>query len=293
MILVTGAAGKTGRAVIGSLRARGASVRALVRRDSYRARVLEAGAEQVAVGDLRDQGAVKAAAADAQAIYHIPPNMHPDEVVMGENVLEAAAGEGVEHFVYHSVLHPQIEAMPHHWRKLKVEARVLESGLWFTILQPAAYMQNTTSGLKSAVEGGAFEVPYPVGTRLAMVDLSDVGEVAAVVLTEPGHSGAIYELVGEPAISVQQVTQQMTEHLHRAVVPEEIALEAWADRALDQGMDSDRVQDFLAMFRHYARFDFLGNPKVLSSLLGRAPKTYQDFLQAELEEGRGTAWSQG
>lgn len=286
MILVTGAAGKTGRTVIKGLRARGAPVRALVRRESYAATAREAGAQEVVVGDLRDPEALRRAAAEVLAVYHVPPNMHPDEVAMGEVVLDAAAENGVGRFVYHSVLHPQIEAMPHHWRKLQVEARVLESGLGFTILQPAAYMQNTLGGIHQAEERGVFEVPYPVGTRLAMVDLADVGQVAAEVLTEPGHDGAIYELVGEPGISVEQVTEVMAEELERDVVPQEISLEDWAARARDGGMDADRVEDFLAMFRHYGQFDFVGNSNVLTSLLGGGPRTYAEFFRSELDDAR-------
>lgn len=293
MILVTGAAGKTGRAVIRGVHARGAPVRALVRRDSYRSEAQEAGAREVFVGDLRDSETLKRAAEQIHAVYHIPPNMHPDEVGMGEAILQAAVEAGVEHFVYHSVLHPQVEAMPHHWRKLQVEAKILESGLPFTILQPAAYMQNTLGGLTDAVERGVFEVPYPVGTRLAMVDLADVGQVAADVLTEPGHHGAIYELVGEAAISVLQVTEVMAQVLGRSVAPQQIPLEEWAGRARDRGLDAGRIEDFLAMFRHYAQFHFIGNPKVLTTLLGRPPTRYPDFLRAETDTVQGVTSSEG
>ncbi len=48
----------------------------------------------------------------------------------------------LSHFVYHSVLHPQTEEMPHHWQKLRVEESLFRTHLPFTILQPCAYMQN-------------------------------------------------------------------------------------------------------------------------------------------------------
>ena len=55
---------------------------------------------------------------------------------------EAARRAGIRHLVYHSVLHPQVEAMPHHWQKMRVEEQLFAAGLPYTILQPAAYMQN-------------------------------------------------------------------------------------------------------------------------------------------------------
>ena len=97
-----------------------------------------------------------------RAVYHIPPNVHPREVEIGDIVISCSTGNGVEHFVYHSVLHPQIEAMPHHWLKLRVEERLIASGLPFTILQPTAYMQNITSQLERIKERGIYQVPYPV-----------------------------------------------------------------------------------------------------------------------------------
>ena len=141
-ILVTGAAGKTGRAVIRELAARGAPVRAFLRRAEQRSAAEALGAGEVVVGDLRSRETVAAAVAGVASIYHICPNVHPDEIGIGRRVVSAALAAGVERFVYHSVLHPQIEAMPHHWAKMRVEELLFQSGLDATILQPAPYMQN-------------------------------------------------------------------------------------------------------------------------------------------------------
>ena len=91
--------------------------------------------------------------------------------------------------------------MPHHWAKLRVEEMLLASGLDVTILQPTAYMQNILAGWPGIVADGVFWVPYPVETRLSLVDLQDVGAAAARVSTEPGHEGATYELVGTAPLS--------------------------------------------------------------------------------------------
>ena len=79
---------------------------------------------------------------EVTAVYHICPNMHPDEVRSASWSSGQQKSLGSEHFVYHSVLHPQIKEMPHHWKKMQVEGLLFKSGLNFTILQPAAYMQN-------------------------------------------------------------------------------------------------------------------------------------------------------
>ena len=136
MILVTGAGGKTGRAVVSALAARGAQVRAFVRRAQDQAALRELGARDVVAGDLRQAADLERAAQGVRALYHICPNVHPDEVLIGRLAIAAAQAAGVEHFVFHSVLHPQTESMPHHWNKLRVEEAAV--GLRAAVYHPAA-----------------------------------------------------------------------------------------------------------------------------------------------------------
>lgn len=212
-ILVTGAGGKTGRAIIRALVARGASVRALVHRSEQTRGIQELGVQHVVVGDMRDQTAIDRAIRGVRAIYHICSNMNPDEIAIGQVVIAAARSARVEHLVYHSVLHPQTQAMPHHWRKLRVEEQLFESGLNYTILQPAAYMQNVLAYWNQVVEQGVYAVPYAVETRLGMVDLEDVAYVAALVLTKLGHVGATYELAGPEVLDANEIAEILGQKL--------------------------------------------------------------------------------
>jgi NAD(P)H dehydrogenase (quinone) len=277
MILVTGAAGKTGMAVIKALAARGAEVRALVHRPDRSSEVAAQGAHEVAVGTFEDPTALVAAASGARAIYHICPNVSPQEVSHARAVIAAAKTAGVARFVYHSVLHPQIEAMPHHWAKLRVEELLLASGLGVTILQPTAYMQNILAGWRSIIEEGIYRVPYPVTTRISLVDLRDVAEAAARVLTEDGHVGATYELVGTHALSQSDVAEALSQTMGRPVRAVAETVEAWETRARGAGMGEYQRETLAAMFRSYAADDLVGNANVLTWLLGRSPTTLAEF----------------
>jgi uncharacterized protein YbjT (DUF2867 family) len=207
--------------------------------------------------------------------------MHPDEVEIGERVMDAARAAGTGHFVYHSVLHPQTEGMPHHWQKLRVEERLLESGLAFTILQPAPYMQNVLAFRESIVQAGEYPVPYAAATRLGLVDLFDVGAAAAEVLMEPGHRDAIYELVGEPALSQREVAAVLGRQLGRVVTVKEIPLEQWREAAVGRGMGGYQMDSLVRMFRYYQAHGLTGNPNVLRWLLGRNPTTLAGFARRE------------
>lgn len=282
MILVSGAAGKTGLAVMAALAARGEAVRAFVKNRAQVEPIHDAGAVEAAHGDMSDLSAWEKAMDSVEAVYHIGPNMHGEEEQFGLNALQAARSARVEQFVYHSVLHPQTEAMPHHWYKLRVEEKILESGLSFTILQPAAYMQNISGAWLRIVEEGVYRVPYPVTTRLSLVHLADVAQVAARVLTEPSHAGATYELVGTDPLAQTEVAAQLAAALGYQVRAEEISLEKWREQSEADGMASYTIDSLMRMFRYYADFGFAGNPRVLTWLLGREPRTLADFVRDEI-----------
>jgi len=278
MILVTGAAGKTGKAVISALAAKGALVRALARRAEYAPALKALGAAEVKVGGFDDARALAEAAAGAQAIYHICPNVSRDEVAYARAVVAAAQAQGVKRFVYHSVLHPQIEAMPHHWAKMRVEEMLFAASFDVTILQPTAYMQNILAGWRSIVTEGVFRVPYPVETRLSLVDLDDVAEAAALVLITDGHAGATYELVGTQPLSQNEVAAVIGVALKRIVRAEAESVEQWEARASGAGIGEDERATLVAMFRYYAAHGLIGNSNTLRWLLGRTPNDLAAFV---------------
>jgi uncharacterized protein YbjT (DUF2867 family) len=218
LILITGAGGKTGQAVLRQLAGRGPGVRVLVKHPSQAEVLIEQGAGEATVGDLTSVAGLEPAFQGIGAVYHIPPNVHPQEEQIGENVIQLSQQVGASHFVYHSVLRPYIRAMPHHLHKARVEERIFTSGLDFTILQPAAYMQNTLVSLVEARKSGVFNVPYPIDTRLGMVDLDEVAEVAAKVIDNPMHFGATYELCAHEVLTPADVAAHIGAALGRDVV---------------------------------------------------------------------------
>ncbi len=278
MILVTGAGGKTGRAIITALASRHEAIRALVHRSEHIDDLKALGAAEVVVGDLQDESAVRAAMDGVISVYHICPNVNPNEVQIGYIAIQSALAAGVAHFVYHSVLHPQVEAMPHHWNKMRVEEMLVASGLPFTILQPTAYMQNILASWPSITERGVYAVPYPVETRLSLVDLDDVAKAAANVLTELGHTRAVYELVGTRGLTQTEVAAVLDAKLGQAVRAEEIPLADWEARARASGMGDYQCETLLKMFRYYAEFGMCGNTNVLGWLLGHTPTSFPAFV---------------
>jgi NAD(P)H dehydrogenase (quinone) len=282
MILVTGAAGKTGIAVTRALAGRGMAVRALVRRAEQKPSMELTGAAQVKVGDLGDRAALRQAVAGVAAIYHICPNVDPLEREYARLLIDEARAAGVGHFGYHSVLHPQTESMIHHWNKLRVEEALFESGIPYTILQPCAYMQNLLAQKASIVDDGVITVPYSVEAKFSFVDLGDVAEAAAVVMSEREHRWAIYELAGPEALDHLQIATMVQTILGKPVRAQQISVGAWASSARKNDLGKYRVDALTAMFEYYDRHGLRGNPESLAHLIGRQPRSFGDFLQGML-----------
>jgi NAD(P)H dehydrogenase (quinone) len=278
MILVTGAGGKTGKAVLRSLGSESGAVRALVKSKGQIPPETRDGVPETVVADLLSLAEMTKAMAEVQAVYLIAPNMHPEEIRIGEVAIAAARDAGVRRIVYHSVLHPQTRQMPHHWQKLAVEERLFESGLDFTILQPAAYMQNVLAFWDEIVEKGVYRVPYGESAALSLVDLEDVAEVAAIVLTEEEHIGATYELVGPEALTPRRIAEVLSRRFGTEVSSESIALDGWAEGARAGGLRGYQLESLSRMFRYYDRYGLIGGSRVLEWLLGRPPTSFHQFV---------------
>ena len=283
MILVTGAAGKTGRAVIQALASRREPIRGLIRRPDQAPSLQALGVQETQVGDLLDRTAVQRAVDGVRAIYHMAPNVSPDEIPMGQTVISAAQSADVERLVFHSVLHPHIEAIPHHWKKARVEELLFASGLSFTILQPTAYMQNVAAAWDQITKQGRYPVPYSLETRLSLVDLEDVAEAAARVLTAPGHSGATIELVGTPGMSPRDIVEVLSAELNQPVSGEVVPLDAWERSARATGLGEYQVSALSRMFVYYDEHGLAGNPQALTKVLGRQPTSFPAFVRRVIQ----------
>ncbi len=270
-----GAAGKTGRAVTRALAARGVDVRAAVRSAGAEDRAHRAGAGSVAVVDLETGAGLGAAVDGVDAVYHLAPNVHPDEVGIARRVATAAAGAGVARFAFHSVLHPDDASMPHHVRKGRAEAVVRELHPEALVLRPAAYHQN----LLDAARAGRIAVPYSLDTPFTNVDLDDVAEVAALLLTEPVWRTGTFELAGPERLTVRQLADVAARTLGHPVVAERVALDAWR-AGPGAALAASARADLEAMFAAYDRDGLVGDPTPLGRLLPHAPRTWSAALTA-------------
>lgn len=279
MILVTGAAGITGLAVLRALARRGVPARAFVHRESALPAVRAAGAAEVLVGDLMQPADRRRALQGVERLYHIAPRMSEVEIPMGLGLIEAGREAGLGHFVFHSLVHAQCDAMGHHHDKRIVERELIESGLRYTLMQPTMYMQNLLQAWDEVRGRGVYRLPYSEGARMSLVDLEDVAEAAATVLTAPGWDGGAFELCSGDRLTRVEMAAVIAAALDRPVRAESFPIEDWMSVAL-RTRTPFQVERVAAMYRHYHRHGLPGgNSRVLQMMLGREPARFDAFVR--------------
>lgn len=220
MILVIGATGNIGRALCAELTAQHAPFKALVRSEQ-KATALQAQGVATAVGDLADPASLNEALQGVSKVCYIPP-LVPDLVGQQRPVLDAARAAGVTHLVRTSGLGAQPDAAIALGRWHGTAEHVLEqSGLSYTHLRPASFMQNFLAHAPSIANAGAFYTPGGPG-RQTYIDVRDIGAACAAVLTDAApdggvHAGRTYELTGAELLSMADVAEQFSAVLRRPV----------------------------------------------------------------------------
>ncbi|MGZ4650559.1 MAG: NmrA family NAD(P)-binding protein [Kineosporiaceae bacterium] len=272
MIVVTGAGGRTGRSVVRSLRRSGLPVRAVVHTPRPRPELTGTGAE-VAAADLADAAAVQDVLAGAAALYLIWPNFDPGEAEGAAAVFAAARSAGVGRVVYHSVLRPQAREMPHHAAKDRAEEALDRSGLAWRVLQPCAYSANLDPAVAEAARTGVLRSAWGLRRAQSFVDLRDIADAAAALLTEEGLDGGTVEAAGPEPLTAPAVAALLSARLGREVRAVDAAPEGPPPSERDYAARCLRL-----MFDHYRRHGFTGSPRVLEMLLGRPARAFADHL---------------
>lgn len=275
-ILVTGGTGNVGGAVVRELLQRGAEVRVLARKQPEPGKLPTA--VEVAIGDLLDPASVEQAMQGVDKLFLLNAVV-TDELTQALIAYGIAKRVGIKHVTYLSVFRvDQFRDVPHFASKLAVENAMREFGVPYTILRPGYYIQND-AGLKDALTGpGVY--PMPIGTvGIAAADVRDIAEAAAISLTEDGHDGQTYDIVAPTMISGPGNAALWSQLLGREIHYTGHNFDQW-EQGMRTRMPSWSAFDLRMMFQGYFDRGFASTETEiarLTQLLGRAPRSYQDF----------------
>ncbi|WP_314248942.1 NAD(P)H-binding protein [Streptomyces kutzneri] len=215
MILVTGATGNIGSALLKELHAHGAGPLRGLTRDAARAAFPE-GVEAV-VGDFAQPTSLKPALEGVRSLFLV------SRLGSDADVLEAARQAGVEHVVLVSSI--TVQTHPHlgpAGENLAVEQLLKASGMAWTILRPTQFASNALMWAASIRDHKTVRAPY-AETALPTIHPADIASVARVALTEPGHQGRTYALTGPAPVTARQQVEAIAAALGRDVPFAEIS----------------------------------------------------------------------
>ena len=232
-VLVTGATGQVGGALLEELVRRGARTRAMVRTEAQATDLAARNVEAV-VADLERPESLPDALDGAGHAFLMSPD-DPRQPEMEGAFIEAAARVGVGRLVKLSASGAAPDSPVALMRRHAQVERTLEgSGLGYTVLRPQLYMQNFLRFGPSIATEGRFAAPMG-DRRFALVDVRDVARVAAATLTEERHAGATYVVSGPEALSYGEAAEMIG-----AAIGKEVAYEAADPHAFRDGLVAER-----------------------------------------------------
>ena len=279
-ILVTGATGTVGRQVVDQLVKRGADVRALVRDP---AKVKFPAGVAVAQGDLLDVDSLRAAFTGISTLFLLNAVV-ADEFTQALVALNLAREAGIGRIVYLSVIHSDVYSnVPHFAGKFGVERMIEKAGFNATILRPAYFMNNDLT-IKDVVLGyGVY--PMPIGSRgLAMINASDVAEIAAIELMRRENATRPLPLERINLVGPDTLTGANVAAIWSAVLNRPIAYggddTAGFEQNLRKFMPGWMAYDMRMMSERFLSDGMIpdaGDVERLTALVGRPLRSYRDF----------------
>jgi uncharacterized protein YbjT (DUF2867 family) len=251
-------------------------VRAAVRPGSERR--VAPGATQVAL-DFQDPATYAGALAGVDRVFLLRPPQMSDSREMRPFV-EAMTAAGIRHVVFLSVQGAGSNPfVPHHG----IERSIRKSGLVWTFLRPSFFMQNLSTTHRADIcERDEIYVSAGNG-RTNFVDVADIAEAAAVVLTTPGHGGKAYEITGAEALTYTQVAEALSRACGRAISYPRPSSAQFKARMLAAGHDADFVSVMGSIYA-LARFGMAsGTSGALEDLIGRKPTTFAQWAEKQAD----------
>jgi uncharacterized protein YbjT (DUF2867 family) len=277
MILVTGAGGNVGRPLLDELAAAKVPARAAYHSADKAANARAAGRDAVAVDYARPE-TLQPALDGVESVFLLGSG------AMGQtegetNVVRAAKAAGVRRVVKLSVIGADEEEFRFARTHRPVERAIEESGLAWTFLRPASYMQNFVNFMAPTIRSQHAIYTLIPNARFNHVDTRDVARVAATVLTRGGHDGQAYTLTGPRSFSYREAAATI-----RAVTGTPVQAVGITEDDARAGMKANGISDFYADYLvDLDRWYESGKADVVNSsihdLTGRAPTSFEEFVR--------------
>ena len=271
-ILVTGASGNVGAAVLRNLKKDNADVVCASHNPEREGKRL-AGETLVELDFMRPE-TFEHAFIDIDSWFLMRPPQISDTEKYLWPAIDAAVDQGVKRIVFLSLLGIENNTRVPHW---PVEEYLRTKNIDWTMVRPSFFMQNLSTTHRDEIANG--EIFLPVGQgRTSFIDVEDIGAVVAKSLTEEGHAGKAYEITGPESLDYYQVAEMFTQELEKPVVYKNPGVLPFLGYQLRQGrkLMHALVMCFLYLQTKRGMADVVNDQ--VEKLLGRKPVTMKEFI---------------
>jgi NAD(P)H dehydrogenase (quinone) len=282
-LIVTAASGHLGRLVVESLVARGVApvdIVATARTPESLSHLAERGV-RIARLDYNEPTTVSSVIEPGDILLLVSGSEVGKRAAQHAAVIAAAKDAGVARIVYTSAPRATTSALVLAPEHKATEEALVASGVPFTILRNGWYTENYVGQVEKGRETGALEASVGDG-RVASASRKDYADAAAVVLSEAGHEGAVYELSGDVAWTFNDLAATIGDIVGREVVYTRLTPEEHAALLASRGLDDSTI-GFIVGLDGNIRDGLLGETSGdLSGLIGRPTTPLAEGLADEL-----------
>ena len=284
-IVVTGATGHLGRLTVEALLARGVPADRIVatgRRTEVLADLADRGVT-VRRADYSDPDTLRTAFAGAEQLLLVSGSEIGQRLPQHRNAIAAAKDAGVRLIAYTSLTRADTSSLPIAGEHSGTEQALAESGIPHVVLRNGWYTENYTDQLATYLEHGI--VGSAGSGRVSAATRADYAEAAAVVLTEDGHQGAVYELGGE-AFTMAELAAAVSAATGQHVAYTDVPVEEYARVLVGAGLPEPVAAAYADMDRAIADGALLVEGDDLATLIGRAPTPLSEAVGAAVAAAR-------
>ncbi len=279
-ILVTGATGNVGSAVVRALSARGVPFRVGVRSVEEAKRTFrgELGELDATLLDLEKPDTYDAAVRGTRGLFLLRPPPLADVKPTLNVLIDRFAAQGGEHVVFLSVSGAEKNSwVPH----AKVEKHLLAHPVAHTILRAGFFAQNLGDQYREDIRHGEIVLPSGHG-RVAFVDVRDLGECAVGAFGDPAARGAAWTLTGPEAVTFDEIAALLTRLLARTVRYRPVGIARYAAHLRRAGLPWGRIAIQTILHTGIRRGDAERVDPTLGERLGRTPGTVEAYVRDHL-----------
>lgn len=275
-----------GTALVRKLSTKGVPLRALVRNAAKAAEIAALPNVEIAIADMAKPETLPAALAGVDRAM-LNSSADPAMVEVQSNFIAAAAKAGVRHVVKLSGIMPELDS-PFRFARMhgEIEQRLEASGMAFTHLRAGEFMPSYFRQVPMILAKGALFLPME-NQRIASIDIGDLAEIAALVLTNPGHEGKIYPLTGPEALTMTEVAERLSAATGKTIKYINVPPEDVKKAQLAAGVPPYIADALAELFAERRKGKESQVWPIAQTLLGRRPTSFAEFAARNAAIFRG------